>query len=68
MVKHQRLQLFYNCDEKIFKGHKCKEQKLFHMDVSQPEDLGDNFGDDSHDIKIEETTLSLLDYPIIEPP
>jgi hypothetical protein len=34
MTKHQQLNLFYNCDECFFKGHKFKEQKLFQMDVS----------------------------------
>ena len=29
MVEHQLKGLCYNCDEKYFLGHKCKEQKLF---------------------------------------
>jgi hypothetical protein len=33
MEKHQFLHLFYNCDERYFKGKKCKEHKLFRMDV-----------------------------------
>jgi len=28
--------LCYNCDEKWARGHKCKEQKLFLMDVPSP--------------------------------
>jgi hypothetical protein len=29
MDEHQLKGIFYNCDEKYFLGHKCKEQKLF---------------------------------------
>jgi hypothetical protein len=29
MTECQLKGLFYNCDEKYFSGHKCKEQKLF---------------------------------------
>jgi hypothetical protein len=29
MVECQLKGLFYNCDDKYFPGHKCKEQKLF---------------------------------------
>jgi hypothetical protein len=29
MAECQLKSLFYNCDEKYFPGHKCKEQKLF---------------------------------------
>jgi hypothetical protein len=29
MVEHQLKVFCYNCDEKYFLGHKCKEQKLF---------------------------------------
>jgi hypothetical protein len=28
-VERQLKDLFYNCDDKYFPGHKCKEQKLF---------------------------------------
>jgi hypothetical protein len=38
MVECQLKGLFYNCDEKYFPGHKCKEQKLF-MAIS--EDVSD---------------------------
>jgi hypothetical protein len=38
MVERQINCLFYNCDEKYFLGHKCKEHKLF-MGIS--EDLSD---------------------------
>jgi hypothetical protein len=34
MVECQLKGLFYNCDEKYFLGHKCKEQKLF-MAISE---------------------------------
>jgi hypothetical protein len=29
MVERQLKRLYYNCDEKYFLGHKCKEQKIF---------------------------------------
>jgi hypothetical protein len=28
MVEHQLKGLCYNCDDKYFPGHKCKEQKI----------------------------------------
>jgi hypothetical protein len=34
MVEHQLKCLFYNCDDKYFLGHKCKEKKLF-MAISE---------------------------------
>jgi hypothetical protein len=34
MVERQLKGLFYNCDDKYFPGHKCKEQKLF-MAISE---------------------------------
>jgi hypothetical protein len=34
IVEHQLKGLCYNCDEKYFPGHKCKEQKLF-MAISE---------------------------------
>jgi hypothetical protein len=38
MVEHQLKGLCYNCDDKYFPGHKCKEHKLF-MAIS--EDVSD---------------------------
>jgi hypothetical protein len=34
MVEHQLKGLCYNCDEKYFPRHKCKEQNIF-MDISK---------------------------------
>jgi hypothetical protein len=34
MVEHQLKGLCYNCDDKYFSGHKCKEQKIF-MSISE---------------------------------
>jgi hypothetical protein len=34
MVEHQLKGLCYNCDDKYFPGHKCKEQNLF-MSISE---------------------------------
>jgi hypothetical protein len=57
MVKHQCLHLFYNCDEKYFKGHKCKEHKLFQMDVSPHDYLKDILVEDTLEPTLEDTTL-----------
>ena len=35
MVDRQCKGLCYNYDEKFVKGHKCKEHKLFHMDMQE---------------------------------
>jgi hypothetical protein len=40
--KHQLKGLCYNCDEKYFPGHKCKENKLF-MAISK--DISEDDGD-----------------------
>ena len=37
MEDRQKRGLCYNCDEKYSRGHKCKEQKLFHIDVTSTE-------------------------------
>jgi hypothetical protein len=34
MDEHQLKGLCYNCDDKYFSGHKCKEQKIF-MSISE---------------------------------
>jgi hypothetical protein len=34
MDKRQLKGLYYNCDEKYFSGHKCKEQNIF-MEISK---------------------------------
>ena len=36
MAEFQHLWLCYNCDVIFFKENKCKENKFFQMDVSQP--------------------------------
>ena len=33
MEDHQKRGLCYNCDKKYSLDHKCKEQKVFHIDV-----------------------------------
>jgi hypothetical protein len=45
MVEHQLKGLHYNCDEKYFPEHKCKEQNLF-MAIS--EDVPEDEIDGSH--------------------
>jgi hypothetical protein len=49
MVELQLKGLFYNCDEKYFPGHKCKEQKLF-MAISK-------------DVHEEDVTVPLVEEP-----
>ena len=49
MVERQLEVLCYNCDEKYFSGHKCKEQKLF-MAISE-------------DVPEEDVTIPLVEYP-----
>jgi hypothetical protein len=36
MVDRKHKGLCYNCNEKFVKGHKFKEQNLFHMDMHVP--------------------------------
>jgi len=54
MLVRQRRGLCYNCNEKYACGHKCKEQKLFQIDVASPSP--------SEDITIEET----LEYEVVD--
>jgi hypothetical protein len=49
MDEHQLKGLCYNCDEKYFMGHKCKEQKLF-MAISE-------------DVPEEDVTVPLVEEP-----
>jgi hypothetical protein len=49
MVERQLKGLCYNCDEKYFPGHKCKEQKLF-MAISE-------------DVPEEDVTVPLVEEP-----
>jgi hypothetical protein len=49
MVECQLKGIFYNCDEKYFPGHKCKEQKLF-MAISK-------------DVPKEDVKIPLVDEP-----
>ena len=49
MVECQLEVLCYNCDEKYFSGHKCKEQKLF-MAISE-------------DVPEEDVTIPLVEDP-----
>jgi hypothetical protein len=56
MVERQLKGLCYNCDEKYFPGHKCKEQKLF-MAIS--EDVVDEEVEASPVAELPEPTLSL---------
>jgi hypothetical protein len=66
MVECQLKGLCYNCDEKYFLGHKCKEQKLF-MAIS--EDVVDDEIEASHAVELPEPTPITLpsDPPEVEP-
>jgi hypothetical protein len=59
MDEHQLKGLCYNCDEKYFGGHKCKEQKLF-MAIS--EDVIDDETEDSHVVELPDPTHITLPY------
>jgi hypothetical protein len=66
MVECQLKGLCYNCDEKYFHGHKCKEQKIF-MSIS-----GDVVEEEVEVPPVEEilpiyATTSLVDPPEVEP-
>jgi hypothetical protein len=63
MVQHELKCIFYNCDEKYFWRHKCKEKKLF-MAISK-----DVFEDDieiSHANELPEPTSITPPYDPIE--
>jgi hypothetical protein len=66
MVERQLKGLCYNCDEKYFSGHKCKEQKLF-MAIS--EDVVEDEIEASHAVELPEPTPITLpsDPPEVEP-
>ena len=36
MREHREKVIFYNCDEKFTRGHKCAEKKLYLLDVDSP--------------------------------
>jgi hypothetical protein len=60
-VEHQLKGLCYNCDEKYFPGHKCKEKKLF-MAISE-----DIFDDEVEVIPLEVLHPSIEDIPPSDP-
>ena len=58
MVERQRRGLCYNCDEKYFRGHKCKEQKLFQIDMQTPTHPEENAPEESLMDEPEEHTIA----------
>jgi hypothetical protein len=66
MDEHQLKGLCYNCDEKYFMGHKCKEQKLF-MVIS--EDIFDDENEASNVVEFHEPDhITPLSNPLeVEP-
>jgi hypothetical protein len=65
MAKHQLKGLCYNCGEKYFREHKCKEHKLF-MVIS--EDVSDEYVDVPHveEPPQEDDHILLSDPPEVE--
>jgi hypothetical protein len=53
MVEFQVKGLYYNCDEKSFMGHKCKEKKLF---MAIYEDVVDDETKASHVVELPKPT------------
>jgi hypothetical protein len=69
MEECQHLHLFYNCDEQYFKGHKCKEHKLFQMDVSPHDYSEEILVEDTPEQALEDTTPSMEEEaPLQDPP
>jgi hypothetical protein len=58
MVERQLKGLCYNCDDKYFSGHKCKEQKLF---MAMSEDVFEEEADVSHVPEL--PPLNYLNHP-----
>jgi hypothetical protein len=63
MVEHQLKCIFYNCDEKYFLGHKCKEKNFF-MAISK--DVVELDIDISHFAELPETTSITPPFDPIE--
>jgi hypothetical protein len=68
MEECQHLCLFYNCDEQYFKGHKCKEYKLFQMDVSPHNFLEEIPIEDTPEPTLEDTTRPMEDESTLQVP
>jgi hypothetical protein len=66
MSKCQLKGLFYNCDEKYFPGHKCKEQKLF-MDISEDVVEEDVVVPPVEEIPLPDSTTEPANPPKVDP-
>jgi len=51
----------YNCDEKWVLGHKCKEKKLFQIDVTSPPTFKELTLEETQDTKEETPSHTTLD-------
>jgi hypothetical protein len=66
MEDHQRCGLYYNCDEKYALGHRCKEHKLFQIDMTTQALTEDISIEETPELQVEDTnTLNSGGY---EPP
>ena len=65
MEDRQRKGLCYNCDEKYVKGHCCREQNLFHIDVCPTPEMKEVGPEEPSVDEINEQTLLVPD--IVEP-
>ena len=66
MFECQLKGLFYNCDEKYFPGHKCKEQKLF-MGISEDVPEEDVTVPLVEELSLPDTTQEHADPPEVDP-
>ena len=68
----QRRGLYYNCDEKYAPDHRCKEQKLFQIDMTTQALTEDTTTEDTLELQIEDTNTPTqgdikLNFPHEEP-
>ena len=56
MEDHQKRGLYYNCDEKYSTSNECKEQRLFHIDMTP-------YTDSEELIIVDTTEVEMADHP-----
>jgi hypothetical protein len=66
MAQHQLKGLCYDCDEKYFPGHKCKEQKLF-MAISKDVPKEDMIVPLVEEPSLPDATQEPIDPPKVDP-
>jgi hypothetical protein len=55
MADHQRRGLWYNCDENNAPGHRCKEHKLFQIDMTTHALIKDILIEETLELHVEDT-------------